>query len=503
MNGESAEKKICQARCNYYKPNRKDEERCRGFELASLLLSEKALPTTSGVGPFDPSYKRSFLRKVLCERCPFFVDGCDFVSDDGPPGAMPCGGLALISALLKNAAIEESEVEATGERLGKLKSVLSLSPQCSLKRLEKYYVYHISHDDLYEVNEDGFRFLESCEKGEQSKDLEPEPGFLTYCIDEGLLVQGPVLHTRRVWSEEAPVPSLRYLEWLVTRKCNLACAHCYLGESEDVEFPRELIEPLLSQFSAMQGLRVLVSGGEPTVYRHFQFLNEIIDQYPLRFVLLTNGFTLNAPFAKRLKFHEVQISLDGMKRGHEVIRGEGTFARVLQAMESVKSAGLDLSVATMVHRGNLSEWDEMQALVERYDVKEWNIDYPCVRGRWELHPDLFVDERIAAECMKYGFGGSYHGTDHGWTCGRHLAAVLPSGDVCRCALYSDVVVGHVNTGLREAWQRVQHIPISETACNGCVHADECGGGCRYRAGDAHAKDSVMCALFSTDAPSHP
>ncbi|MGB9617080.1 MAG: radical SAM/SPASM domain-containing protein [Desulfomonilaceae bacterium] len=406
----------------------------------------------------------------------------------------------MISSLLKNAAIEERDVRAAGERLGKPKSVLSLSPDCSLKRLEKYYVYHIAHDDLYEVNEDGFRFLESCETGEQSKDIEPDPDFVEYCIEEGLLVQGPVVHRRRVWAEAAPVPSLRYLEWLVTRKCNLKCAHCYLGESTDVEFPRELIDPLLSQFSGMQGLRVLVSGGEPTVYRHFQFLNDIIDQYPLRFVLLTNGFTLDASLAKRLKFHEVQISLDGMKRGHEAIRGEGTFSRALQAMESVKAAGLDLSVATMVHRENLSEWDEMQALVERYGVKEWNIDYPCKRGRWELHPDLYVEETIAAARMKYGFGGSYHGTDHGWTCGRHLAAVLPPGDVCRCALYSDVVVGHVTTGLREAWRRVQHIPISETACNGCVHADECGGGCRYRAGDVHAKDSVMCALFLTDSP---
>ncbi len=498
---KDGEDKICRAYCNYYKPNRTENERCRGFTVGSLLLSLGALPETANikVGPFDSSYKHDFLRQILCEHCPFFVDGCDFTAADAPPGVMPCGGLIFISSLLKQAIINENTIQLIDDLDRKAYSSVSLSPECALKRLEEYYVYHIFHDDLYEVNQEAFQFLEKCEAGFPSDVWVPDlnPDFVKYCMEEGLLVHRPGLENKKVWPEQAPSPSLRYLEWLITRDCNLRCWHCYLGESEDSEFPVGLIQPLLEQFSAMQGLRVLVSGGEPTLYRHFEFLNEIIDQYPLRFVLLTNGLTMTNAFAKALKFHEVQISLDGMMQGHETIRGSGTFSRVLRAMECVKDAGLELSVATMVHRANLSEWDDMGRLIERFGVKEWNIDYPCVCGRWELHPDLFVDENTGSECMKYGFGGSYHGSDHGWTCGRHLAAVLPSGDVCRCALYSNLVLGNVKTGLRKAWERVQHIPIADTACCDCTHADQCGGGCRYRAGDPYAKDSVMCALFSS------
>jgi len=501
MNLEIAEKEICQAHCNYYKPSRVEDERCRGFRLASLLLSQEALPEVrnSAVGPFDPSYEKSFLRKTVCDHCPFLVDGCDFTSGDGPPGAMPCGGLVLISSLLKNATIREGDLQLVDDIDRKDYSSLSLSPECALKRLEQYYVYHIGHDDLYEINEEAFHFLQKCDIRAHSKWFEPDPSFIKYCIEEGLLEHRSGSLSKKVWPDTAPLPSLRYLEWLVTRKCNLRCNHCYLGEPEDIEFPEELIEPLLEQFSAMQGLRVLVSGGEPTLYKHFQYLNDIIDQYPLRFVLLTNGVTINPSFANGLKFQEVQISLDGMRKGHEAIRGSGTFSRVLSAMESIKNAGLDLSIATMIHRENLSDWDEMRRLIERYEVKDWNIDYPCNCGRWELHPDLFVEEKIASEFMKYGIGGSYHGNDYGWTCGRHLAGVLPNGDVCRCALYSDVVLGNVITGLRQAWEHVQHIPIAMTSCRDCVHVDQCGGGCRYRAGDPYAKDLVMCALFCTNS----
>jgi radical SAM protein with 4Fe4S-binding SPASM domain len=253
---------------------------------------------------------------------------------------------------------------------------------------------------------------------------------------------------------------------------------------------------MFDEFCAIQGLRVLVSGGEPTMYRHFDYVNEIIDEYPLRFVLLTNGISLTHQIAKRLKFHEVQISLDGMKQGHEAIRGPGTFKKVLTAMDRVREAGIDLSVASMVHRQNLSEWDDMLKLLENLGVKEWNIDYPCHKGRWELHPDLFVDLKIAGQKMTYGFGGSYHGSDPGWTCGRHLAAILPSGAVCRCALFQDHVLGTVAQGIKKAWQRVHHIPLQATECRDCVHADDCGGGCRYRAGGSHQRDEIMCAVHS-------
>jgi MoaA/NifB/PqqE/SkfB family radical SAM enzyme len=40
------------------------------------------------------------------------------------------------------------------------------------------------------------------------------------------------------------VPSLRYLELQVTWRCNLACAHCYLGPARGVDLPVPLIAAL-------------------------------------------------------------------------------------------------------------------------------------------------------------------------------------------------------------------------------------------------------------------
>lgn len=487
---------ICRRNCSFYKPNRTEEERCRGFVLALNISKLKPLSEIKDNSEaFDSSFLKEFLRANVCQACPFYIDGCDYTSEDPPENCLPCGGLILLSTALHNGRLALSDVRlANFEDLGG-RAYLRMSEDSALKNLEELYVYQISQDELYEVNQEGFEFLARCDGSQTFEFLDPDPEFVRYCLEEGLLDSTPYSGNKEIVLGKSPVPSLRYLEWLVTYRCNLKCAHCYLGEDQPEDFPESLILPLLKEFTEMQGLRVLVSGGEPTLYRHFDTLNHCLPEFPLRFVLLSNGVAFNDGFAKSLNFHEVQISLDGMRTAHELIRGPGSFKSVIKAMESVRSAGLDLSVATMIHSGNMNDWDDMLKLMEDFEVREWSIDYPCVKGRYANHIELTVPITEAAKKMGYGFGGSYHGSSPGWTCGRRLVAVLPSGHVCRCGLYPEKILGKVETGLREAWIGLEHVPINFTDCKDCGVSDDCGGGCRFRAGGSTQRDLVMCALY--------
>ncbi len=490
---------ICRAYCRYYKPYSSEEERCRGYSLASVLSSDPSpLPSLSAEIPFDPEFKRSFLREHVCAECPFLVDGCDFTSPQPPENCPPCGGLILLSGLLRDGTLTEEALRGADLIDRNPDHVLCLTPRCSIKSLEDYYLYHLTHDELYEVTPEAFEMLVRCNGERTVSELTPAPEFLGFCLDEDLLELRSERRPARLYQGSSPVPSLRYLEWLVTYRCNLSCAHCYLGDADLTDFPSNLIRPLLEQFSHMQGLRIMVSGGEPSLYPYFYALNDMLPDFPIRAVLLSNGLTLDERSVSKLRFHEVQISLDGLEPGHETIRGKGSFRKAVGAMHAVVNAGLDLSVATMVHRGNLREFDQLRDLITDVGAREWSIDYPCVAGRWKSHPDLAVSFDDAARCMSYGFGGSYHGTSPGWTCGRHLAAVLPSGEVCRCGLYPGKRYGSVKGGLAEAWAKVEHIPIDSTQCRDCDHADTCGGGCRFRAGNSTDRDKVMCRLHGID-----
>jgi len=295
---------------------------------------------------------------------------------------LPCGGLVLISGLLKQETLSEEAIRGANLIDRNWENALCLTPRCATKSLEEYYLYHVSHDELYEVNSEAFDMLLRCDGQHTVAELEPEPAFLAFAVAEDLLQFSSGSSPMQRYMDCSPVPSLRYLEWLVTYRCNLSCAHCYLGEASNTDFPAALLRPLLEQFSHMQGLRILVSGGEPTLYPHFQRLNDMLRDFPIRAVLLSNGLTLDDKASSSLRFHEVQISLDGLEQGHDMIRGKGSFEKAMRAMHAVLNAGLDLSVATMVHRGNLNEFKGLSELISKLEVREWSIDYPCFAGRW-------------------------------------------------------------------------------------------------------------------------
>jgi radical SAM protein with 4Fe4S-binding SPASM domain len=496
MDFDEADERICRAHCLYYKPNRIEEERCRGYSLACRLSPKgRAVMVSATSPPFDPAFKKAFFRSHVCEACPFLIDGCDFTSPAPPKDCLPCGGLVVLSRLHAEGRILEEDLVRADLLDRAAGAYLSLAPRCALKQLEEPYLYHIGTDELYEVNDEALQMLLRCDGSHLAEDLAPDPDFLQFCIEEDLLELHETPRTVPVPDHRSPTPSLRYLEWLITLRCNLSCAHCYLGDAKNLDYPVEWIRPLLEQFTEIQGLRILVSGGEPTLYPHFRQLNEALPDYPVRSVLLTNGFALTPKAVADLNFHEVQISLDGMERGHDLIRGKGSFRKAVAAMEAVRADGLDLSVATMIHQGNLSEWEEMRSLITDLGAREWSIDYPCVKGRWESAHEMVVDPNVATEKMGFGFGGSYHGTSPGWTCGHHLAAVLPDGALCKCGLLQDQLYGFIQQGLAKAWARVEHIPIETTKCAGCAHADTCGGGCRFRAGGGDEPDEIMCRFY--------
>jgi MoaA/NifB/PqqE/SkfB family radical SAM enzyme len=163
--------------------------------------------------------------------------------------------------------------------------------------------------------------------------------------------------------------------------------------------------------------------------------------------------------ARKLLVHEAQLSLDGMKEGHESIRGEGTFEKTLQAIDNLQEGNIRVSVATMIHRGNLKEFDALATLIQSRKIEEWNIDQPCLDGRLRQNEGLLVPPAEAGRYLQYGFGGGLHTSGSNATCGAHLCAVLPSGMVAKCGLFSAEPVGSVDEGLRACWEKIATEPI--------------------------------------------
>jgi radical SAM protein with 4Fe4S-binding SPASM domain len=283
----------------------------------------------------------------------------------------------------------------------------------------------------------------------------------------------------------------------ITNICNFRCKHCFLGEQDHAELSAPRIKTLLKEFEEMQGLRVLITGGEPLLHRQFEEINECLPDLSMRKVLFTNGSLLNKNVLEQLNVNELQISIDGLEHAHDVLRGEGTYRIALDAVKRALDYGFEVSVSTMVHAHNLEDFDEMDRLFRNLGIKDWTVDVPCTAGNLLKHDEIQTKPHLGGKYFRYGYGEGLHTSSEGFGCGLHLMAVTADGRAAKCTFYADRSVGNIDEGLRDCWGRIEPIKLTDLACD-CIHIESCRGGCRFRAeliGDPLGKDLYKCSFY--------
>jgi radical SAM protein with 4Fe4S-binding SPASM domain len=379
--------------------------------------------------------------------------------------------------------------------MNRAEALLRLTSDCSPKLLEEPCLYNRATDDLYILNHEAIEFLAACASGAGAPDGEDAADFVNFCLEEGILEPVAASLKRRLRLDQSPVPSLRYLLLHITDRCNLRCRHCFIGESGHTDLALEKITNVVDEFEGMQGLRLLISGGEPLLHREFWILNDYLAERDLRTVLLSNGTLIDDETAARLRVQEVQVSLDGMREAHDFVRGDGNFERSVEAIRRLTAAGRQVSVATMIHSRNLLDFEDLTALVEELGVREWAVDLPSAAGRLDRQSGLMVDPRAAGPYLNYSFGGAIHEPLPGYACGAHLMAVMADGSAARCGFYAGEPVGTISEGLAGCWQKVRKLPLAELDCD-CEFIDDCRGGCRFRAtGYNTSRGADLCQCY--------
>lgn len=371
-----------------------------------------------------------------------------------------------------------------------------------IKLIEFPALYNVKTDELYCVDQRALEFLKKVESNTfNNEDKETFSDLIKFCLEEGIITDKPVnrLHPK---IKQSPLPSLRYLELQITKRCNLRCKHCFVGERMDVDLPIDKITKILKDFEELQGLRLLITGGEPLLHPQFDKINNLLPKLAFRKILFTNGLILTEDWLNKLKVQEIQISLDGIKEGHESLRGKNTFDRTLSAIKRAITKGFDVSVATVIHKKNLHEFDELEEVIKNLGVREWTVDALTLSGNLKFNQDFWVEPEVAGKIMgKYGFTKEEHPKAEGYGCGTHLLAVLATGESAFCSFFEETPLGTIDEGLKNLWKKKKFILLKELECSQikCPFINECFGGCRYRAltlsGKQNSKDLFKCYQF--------
>jgi MoaA/NifB/PqqE/SkfB family radical SAM enzyme len=162
-----------------------------------------------------------------------------------------------------------------------------------------------------------------------------------------------------------------------TMRCNLKCTGCYSGlYSKQGELSEAEICRILDECRSIGAYFVVISGGEPYLLKDMWL--RIFRRYrDMFFLTYTNGTLLDEPTVRalaRLGNVAPGLSVEGHEESTDRRRGAGVHAKLLQASERLKKAGVLFGVSVTYTRENVLEVTSdrfVEDWVERGAIFAW------------------------------------------------------------------------------------------------------------------------------------
>jgi radical SAM protein with 4Fe4S-binding SPASM domain len=186
-----------------------------------------------------------------------------------------------------------------------------------------------------------------------------------------------------------------FIQWHLTERCNLRCAHCYQigGRSEELTLPEirsvvEEVSEMLDIWGETYGISfirsVSVTGGEPFLRKDLADILGVIGDKGFDLHLLSNGTLIDferAAMLSRLSVKGVQISMEGPEDIHDSIRGKGSFSPVVKGIRHLLDAGLRVTMNATLSDLNAGRFLDLVDLARSLGVQRIGFSRLVPSGR--------------------------------------------------------------------------------------------------------------------------
>ncbi len=337
--------------------------------------------------------------------------------------------------------------------------------------------------------------------------------------------------------------------------CNIDCAYCfykrvldevYVDRQNSLKMSLETAENMIRKFLSTKfpAVSICFQGGEPLLMG-LDFYQKIIEfekkwGFPGQSVgnsFQTNGLLITEDWADFFKQYNmlVGISLDGPPQVHDhyrkSYRGEGTFDRVMAAIEILRKKEVEFNILSMITSHSVTHIDETFSF-----FKQQGLNYlqfiPCLENDpktgkisehsinsdqygtflkrlfdlWYMngYPDISV--RLFDNILAYQLDGQHHSCCYQTSCTSYFL-VEHNGDVFPCDFYAyeDWRLGNINTDsfgdLVKSKKRAEFSGMKQKvnpACRECSYFSFCHGDCtKFKVFEDRSPDSLsfLCPGF--------
>jgi SynChlorMet cassette radical SAM/SPASM protein ScmE len=337
----------------------------------------------------------------------------------------------------------------------------------------------------------------------------------------------------------------------LTGRCNLRCKHCNTADTWSVkdEMSYKEIISVLDQLKELKIFNLNLFGGEPLYYPEIKDILRVLNDYPFRLDILTNGTLIGDELVELLKeqryLGNIQVSLDGARaETHDWQRGKGAFRDTLAGIRRLSDADLPFSVKAVINSRNYREIRPMAELAMELGLGSMDFGDAVECGKAALYASdmrfkaathrAIMNEVLALKKDLPGFGvggtlgqklemlGEFYdkgpgkgdrGTYSTCPAGQNMLSIRSDGAVVPCSAFWTLVCGNVRERpLIDIWERSdvleriraladEPLTAEHPECGKCDYLSFCNGGCRASAyystgGDLRGLDPGNCMVFS-------
>lgn len=315
------------------------------------------------------------------------------------------------------------------------------------------------------------------------------------------------------------------ISWNITRRCNLACSHCYLdadfrsGEKVD-ELSTDECLTILDQIAAVNPNALLIlTGGEPLLRADLYRIVREATERGFMVVVGTNGTALTESNVAKLHAAGVRgfsLSLHSLDPGaHDrFVQVPGSWERAVTGLRRLTASGMESVLQMSVAGWNAHELEAMAAFAVDEGAKVFNVYFLVCTGRGQGMTDIRPEEYEKTLARLYSLQQQYqdrlligakctpqykrivYSNDpnsphlktylHGCPAATHYAQITPRGQLTPCP-YMPIPVGNLlETSFETIWweapllKELRNRDLLEGRCGACEFKRLCSG-CRARA----------------------
>lgn len=139
-----------------------------------------------------------------------------------------------------------------------------------------------------------------------------------------------------------PLIPPEHVYFSLTSRCTLRCEMCDVAKASsrpEDELSTSKVKEIISQIKGLGIKHIIFSGGEPFLREDLLEILEFALSAPIENVaLVTNGILLDEQIIEKLikiKLTHITVSLDGMEKTNDAVRGWGTFKKIVDNIDKL------------------------------------------------------------------------------------------------------------------------------------------------------------------------